>query len=340
MSTILVTGCLGFIGSHFVNYILKETHYNIIGFNRNSDQKNLHRLDKIWNYANPENVNKVDILRNPLVTDRFKLVYGDLSDNNSISGITEDVEYIVNFAAKTFVDHSIRDPSPFIQSNIVGTYNILEEARRCNLAYNNIKRFIQVSTDEVYGAILEGAYKEDSRLNPTNPYSASKACSDMLALSYYNTYNLPVIITRTENNFGEYQHPQKVLPKFVKYALENRKLPVYGNGEHSRMWLYVRDHCSAIHHLLTHGKPGEIYHVAGEHELTNNQLAKKVLNILGKHEDMIGYIDDSNIRPGHDRRYALNVDKLKSIGWEPKYKLEESLEKVVNWYADNQWWLR
>lgn len=330
MSTILVTGCLGFIGSHFVNYILKETHYNILGFNRNSDQKNLHRLDAIFESEDGE------IYEN----NRFNLVYGDLTDSDSLSGITENIEYIVNFAAKTFVDHSIKDAKPFISSNIVGTYNILEEARRSNLVCNNIKKFIQVSTDEVYGAILEGAYKEDARLNPTNPYAASKGAADMLAISYYNTYNLPIIITRTENNFGEYQHPQKAIPKFVKYALENRKLPVYGDGGHRRMWLYVRDHCSAIHRLMTHGKPGEIYHVAGEQELTNNELAKKILSILGKQEDLIEHIDDFNIRPGHDRRYALNVEKLKGIGWEPKYKLDESLEKVVNWYSDNEWWFK
>lgn len=332
MGNILVTGCLGFIGSHFVKYILKNTHYNIVGLNRNSDQKNLYRLDDIYKSDDPKDENIYE-------NERFKLVFGDISDNNTISGIAEDIDYIVNFAAKTFVDHSIRDAEPFIKSNIIGAYNLLEEARR-SLPYNRLKRFIQVSTDEVYGAILEGSYKEDSKLNPTNPYSASKAAADMLALSYYNTYNLPIIITRTENNFGEYQHPQKAIPKFVKYCLENRKLPVYGDGEHKRMWLYVEDHCSAIHHLLTNGKTGEIYHIAGEQELTNNQLAKKILVLLEKDENMIEYINDFNIRPGHDRRYALNVNKLKNIGWQPKYELNKSLEKVVNWYKDNQWWLK
>ncbi len=343
MTTVLVTGCLGFIGSHFVKYILKNTHYNVIGFNRNTDQINFHRLYEIWNYVDPNKVNKPDILRNPLLTDRFKLIFGDLSDNNSVSGLAEDVDYIVNFAAKTFVDHSIRDAQPFIRSNIVGTFNLLEEARRNYQTNHTLKRYIQVSTDEVYGSILEGAYKEDSRLNPTNPYSATKAAADMLCVSYFNTYQLPIIITRTENNFGEYQHPQKALPKFVKYALENRKLPVYGDGEHRRMWLYVLDHCSAIHHLLTHSKVSEIYHIAGEQELTNNQLANKILNIMGKENkdgNMIEYINDHNIRPGHDRRYALNTQKLKATGWEPKYKLDETLTNVVEWYKDNRWWLR
>lgn len=319
MTTILVTGCMGFIGSHFCKYILENTHFDIIGFGRNSDQKNLRRLDGC------------------LSNSRFHLILGDLSDNSSVSGLMEDVDYVVNFAAKTFVDHSIRDAQPFIQSNIVGTFNLLEEARRNK---SSLKRYIQVSTDEVYGSILQGAYREDARLNPTNPYAASKAAGDMLCLSYFNTYSVPVIITRTENNYGEYQHPQKALPKFVKYALNHRKLPIYGDGEHRRMWLYVNDHCSAIHHLLTHGKVGEIYHVAGEQELTNNELAKKILKILDKQEDMIEYIDDHNVRPGHDRRYALNTEKLKATGWEPKYKLDETLKNVVEWYKNNQWWLK
>jgi len=330
---------MGFIGSHFVKYILENTHFDIIGFGRNSDQMNLHRLDSMYNDGSLNYIYRLD--SNPKYLGRLKLVFGDLTDTNAMSGLAEDVDYVVHFGAKTFVDHSIRDAKSFIDSNIVGTYNLLEEVRKNK---STIKRYIQVSTDEVYGSILEGAYKEDARLNPTNPYAASKAAGDMLAVSYYNTYSVPIVITRTENNFGEYQHPQKALPKFVKYGLENRKLPIYGDGLHRRMWLYVLDHCSAIHHLLTHGKIGEIYHVAGEQELTNNELAKKILMILGKGEskinDYIEHIDDFNVRPGHDRRYALNTQKLKVTGWSPSYKLDESLEKVVNWYVNNRWWLK
>lgn len=326
MTTVLVTGCLGFIGSHFGRYILKETDWNVVGFNRNTDQRNIHRIDD-YIYDN---------------NGRFRLIIGDLSDNNNVSGILEDIDYVVNFAAKTFVDHSIRDAQPFIQSNIVGTFNLLEEARRNK---STLKRYLQVSTDEVYGSILEGAYKEDARLNPTNPYSAAKAAADMLCISYFNTYRVPIIITRTENNFGEYQHPQKALPKFVKYAVEGKKLPVYGDGKHKRMWLYVLDHCSAIHHLLVSDKTeiGNIYHVAGEQELMNIELANKILKIIGRDNSddcMINYMNDFNVRPGHDRRYALNTEKLKATGWSPRYKLDESLEKVVNWYRDNQWWLK
>ncbi len=328
MTKVLVTGCLGFIGSHFVKHILENTDWSIVGFNRNSDQGNNRRLM----------ISDVSYKERFKLVERFKLIYGDLSNSNDLSGICEDIDYVVNFAAKTFVDHSIRDAQPFVTSNIIGTYNLLEEIRK----YNNVKRYVQVSTDEVYGAILEGAYKEDSRLNPTNPYAASKAAADMLCLSYFNTYKVPVIITRTENNFGEYQHPQKAMPKFVKYALEGKKLPVYGDGKHRRMWLYVGDHCSAIHHLLTSDKTkiGEIYHVAGEQELENVELAKIILRTLGMDESQIEFIDDYNIRPGHDRRYALNTEKIKLTGWKPKYKLEDKLKQVINWYADNGWWLQ
>jgi dTDP-glucose 4,6-dehydratase len=318
MTKILVTGCLGFIGSHFVKYILKETDWEIVGFNRHSDQRNLWRLNGIVE-----------------TEDRFHLIYGDLSKNSNVSGILEDVDYCVNFAAKTFVDHAIRDAFPFVESNILGTVNLLEEAKRNK---PTLKRYLQVSTDEVYGAILKGSYVETSCLNPTNPYAAAKASADMMCVAYYHTYGTPILITRTENNFGEFQHPQKALPKFVKYAMEGRKLPVYGDGEHSRMWLYVEEHCSAIKHLLLKGEVGQIYHVAGEQELTNNQLAKIVLETLGKDTDLIEHIDDHNARPGHDRRYALDTKKIRATGWKPKYKLNDKLQDVIRWYATNDWW--
>ena len=319
MTKILVTGCLGFIGSHFVKYTLKNTNWDIIGFNRNSDQRNYRRWDDITNQD----------MR------RIQLIYGDLSNNSNVSGILEDVDYCVNFAAKTFVDHSIRDTRPFVESNILGTVNLLEEAVRNK---KTLQRYVQISTDEVYGAILKGSYKEDSRLNPTNPYAAAKASADMLTLSYFNTHGVPAIITRTENNFGEYQHPQKALPKFVKYAMENKPLPIYGDGKHVRMWLYVEEHCSAIHHLLSKGEVGEVYHVAGEQELTNNQLANIVLTTLGKDPSCVTHLDDHNARPGHDRRYALNTEKIRATGWKPKYKLQDKLQDVVRWYAKNDWW--
>ena len=317
MTKVLVTGCTGFIGSHFVKYAIEKTNWDIVGFNRHSDQRNLARLE--------------GAISNP----RFHLMYGDLSNNSNVSGILEDVDYCINFAAKTFVDHSIRDARPFVESNILGTVNLLEEAARNK---NTLCKFVQVSTDEVYGAILNGAYKEDARLNPTNPYAAAKAGADMMALAYYHTYKTPVIITRTENNFGEYQHPQKALPKFVKYAMMGKALPIYGDGNHSRMWLYVEEHCSAILHLLEYGETGEVYHVAGEQELTNNELADIVLTTLDKPRNNVEHISDFNIRPGHDRRYALNTDKIRTTGWEPKYKLSDKLADVIRWYRDNEWW--
>ena len=314
MTKVLVTGALGFIGSHFCKYLIEKTDYQVVGLSRLTDSRSSQRLTGCW------------------AQDRFNLIYKDLTQD--ISGICEDVDWVVNFAAKTFVDHSIADPNPFVRSNIVGTYNLLEEIRRSK----NVWKYIQISTDEVYGSILEGSYKEDSMLNPTNPYSATKAAADMLCICYWNTYKLPIIITRTENNFGEYQHPQKVFPKFVKYTLEGKRLPVYGDGKHTRMWLYVKDHCSAILKLLQEGSLGEIYHVAGEHELQNVELARTILRTLGKPEDQIEFIPDWNVRPGHDRRYALDSSKLRALGW-ISTPFKEAMIKTVKWYADNLWWL-
>lgn len=308
---ILVTGCLGFIGSHFLRHtFMFHPDVHVRGFARNTSQLAYKRLNG---------------------TPSFELILGDLTGD--ISGLLEGIDVVVNFAAKTFVDHSIKDPAPFIQSNIFGTYQLLEQARRYQP-----KLFVQVSTDEVYGAIAEGAYKEDARLNPTNPYSSTKAAADMLVVSYGNTYKLPYIITRTENNYGRFQHPQKVFPAFVRMALRGEPLPVYGDGKHKRMWLRVEDHCSALWHLIQNDARG-IYHVAGEQELENIELAKRILNILKLPEDQIRLVPDHDIRPGHDRRYALDVSKLRATGWEPKYDLERGITEIVEWYKDNSWWL-
>ena len=309
---ILVTGVTGFIGSHFGRLALGGGH-NVIGFARQSDTRNIRRIEDYQHSS------------------RFRLVYGDLTGD--ISGLLEGADAVVHFAARTFVDHSILDPEPFIQSNIVGTYKLLEQARKYQP-----KRYLQVSTDEVYGAILEGSYKEDARLNPTNPYASTKAAADMLCLSYWNTYKLPIIITRTENNYGPWQHPQKAMPVFVRHALQNEKLPVYGDGKHRRMWLHVEDHCRAILHLLEKGAPGEIYHVAGEEELENAELARRILDILGKPPGLISFVPDHNIRPGHDRRYALDVTKLRNTGWKPSHTLKDGLEKTIVWYKNHPEW--
>ena len=324
---VLVTGVFGFIGSYFTKYLLgapkiggekpEELDVSIIGAGRNTNQRNVMRLEK---YA---------------LDPKLRIMYLDFA-RDDISDIFEDVEFVLHFGAKTFVDHSIRDPFPFIESNIVGTYRILEEARKCR----TLRKFIQFSTDEVYGSISTGAYTEESKLNPTNPYSATKAAGDMLALSYANTYGLPVIITRTENNYGPYQDPQKAMPKFVRNALDSKPLPVYGDGRHRRMWLHVQDTCDALMTLMEKGTTGQIYHIAGAQELENIELARRILKILGKPESLIQLVPDFNVRPGHDRRYALNVEKLKMLGWRSRIDLDTGLNSVVNWYKTNDWWFK
>lgn len=309
---ILVTGVLGFIGSHYARHALAQGH-RVVGLNRPTNASKLKRIEDFKDNKN------------------FDLILRDLSGD--LSELLDGTDVVVHMAAKTYVDHSIRNPEPFIISNIIGTYNLLEAARKCPP-----KLFIQFSTDEVYGSILEGAYKEDAPLNPTNPYSSSKAAGDMLALSYFNTYKLPVIITRTENNYGPFQHPQKAMPKFVQYAMAGKKLPVYGDGRHVRQWLYVEDTCTALDALIAKGVAGEIYHIAGNQELMNVDLAKKVLAFFGKPESQLEFIDDHNVRPGHDRRYALDCTKLRSLGWTPKYSLNEGLSKTFSWYRDHKEW--
>jgi dTDP-glucose 4,6-dehydratase len=256
-----------------------------------------------------------------------------------ISGVCEGVDWVVNFAAKTFVDHSIRDPEPFVQSNVVGTIRLLEEARR-----QKVKRFIQVSTDEVYGSILKGAYGEAAPINPSNVYAASKAGADALAIAYARTFGLHTIITRTENNYSTHQHPQKVIPAFVKALLAGKPVPVYGDGLHVRQWLHVSDHCSAIRMLLEtdQAPPGSVWHVAGNQELTNIDLARRIIAAFpldGPVEDFIQYVPDHDIRPGHDRRYALSTEKITALGWKPVVPLEKGIPETVAWYRNNPDWL-
>jgi len=320
---VLVTGCMGFIGSHFVKHLLNDIEdVQVVGLGRYS---NTHNKLRIWDVIEKINLHFLDLQHSPL------------------DDVFEDVEYVVNFAAKTFVDHSIRNPQSFIDSNVVGTYRLLEMARKSK----SLKLFIQISTDEVYGAILKGKYTEDSPLNPTNPYAATKAAGDMLAKAYKNTYGLPIIVTRTENNYGPYQSREKVLPVFVRRLIEGKPLPVFGDGKHSRMWLHVGDHCRAISHLMNKGSIGQIYHVAGEQELQNLELAKKVVNAFNDEPDIdaeidigkyVQFIPDAEARPGHDRRYALDVTKLRATGWKPIYPLNPGLYSTVLWYKNNPWW--
>jgi len=311
---ILVTGLYGFMGSYLIKTLINTTEHKIVGFGRSTHQKNKARLNI------SDNTN-------------LEVIHGDLTGD--ISELCEGVDVVIHTAAKTFVDHSIRTPMPFIQSNLVGTFNLLESAR-----LNKVKRYIQVSTDEVYGSILEGAHTEESPLNPSNPYAATKAAADCLVQSYVKTYGLNAIITRTENNCGPFQNPQKVFPVFVKKALNNERLPVYGDGKHRRMWIHVSDQCSALIFLAFHGEKGQIYNIAGSQELENIELARFVLKTLNKPLDLLEYIPDHDIRPGHDRRYAIDPSKMASLGWKPKMTLSETLEDTITWYKDNQWWLQ
>ena len=313
---ILVTGVSGFIGSYFAKYVLENYEdATIIGTNRLSNQKNLRRVKSI--YSNKGFIMYfADFARDPL-TEAF-----------------QDVEYVVHFGAKTFVDFSIRDPAPFIKSNIIGTYRILEEARKCK----TLKKYLQFSTDEVYGSIMEGSYSEDARLNPSNPYAATKAAGDMLALSYYNTYSLPIVVSRTENVYGPYQGREKVLPTFVRKALADEPLPIYGDGSHIRQWCHVEDAVAGALLLLEKGIPGEVYHIAGHQELMNIDLAKMVLSVLGKPEDRVVFVPDTDIRPGHDKRYALSSEKIRNLGWSPKWDLNTGIESIVLWYKENMEW--
>lgn len=326
---VLVTGHVGFIGSHFVKYLLVNTDADVVGFSRHSDTGNERRL-----YVASGEYRR-----------RLRTVWGDLTDRQAVSGLCEGIDVVVNFAAKTFVDHSLKDREPFIQSNIIGADNLMEDATRYGVG-----RFVQVSTDEVYGQILTGAYKEDALLQPRNPYAWSKACTDLNAIQRHRTYGFPVIVTRTENNFGPWQHRQKVLPTFVRSALEDIPLPVYGDGLHVRCWLHVEEHCRAIWHLVLYsllrsGQPGEgmdalgeVFHIAGEEEMTNLDLARLVLRTLGKPETQIMHIEDHNIRPGHDRRYALDCSKLRATGFEIRQDLPKLLAETVLWYRDHPEW--
>jgi dTDP-glucose 4,6-dehydratase len=320
---ILITGASGFIGSAFVRHVLQRrpAEFCLRCLVRNSNQRNLKRL---YAFAFVRRAEQAGLLH---------CVHGDLLGD--ISGLCEGVDAVVHLAARTFVDHSIRDPLPFVEANVLGTYRLLEDARR-----HRVKRFIHVSTDEVYGANLTSSHTEEARINPTNPYAASKTGADALAISYAHAFGLHTTVTRTENNYGILQHPQKALPVFVKAACRDEPLPVYGHGRHVRQWLWVDDHVAGLLRLLECDyPPGEVFHIAGNQQLSNYELARWVLHLVGKPEDRIRLVPDQDVRPGHDRRYALVCDKLKKLGWRPEVDLAAGLERAVGWYVDNAWWL-
>lgn len=317
--TLLVTGGMGFIGSNFVLYWLA-----------NHPQDRVVNLDALTYAGNPDNTVSVEQLSN------YRFVQGDIADPQCVQRLfqEESIDVVVHFAAESHVDRSISDPQLFVRTNVLGTGCLLEEARR-----SGVSKFVHVSTDEVYGTLgKEGLFTERTPLAPNSPYSASKAGSDLLARAYYETYSLPVVITRCSNNYGPYQFPEKLIPTIITRALQDRPIPVYGNGLNVRDWLYVEDHCSAIACVIDSGVPGQVYNVGGGNERTNLQIVRTILAELGKPESLIQFVAD---RLGHDLRYAIDASKLQQeLGWKPKYKLEQGLKHTVAWYLEHESWWR
>ena len=310
---LLVTGGLGFIGSNFIRYILSK-HKDVRVVN----------LDKIGIGANIKNLEGLE------KKESYCFVKGDLLDYDIVSRLVKDVDAVVNLAAETHVDRSIANPRTFLESNTIGTFNLLEAAR-----INNSKlRIVHVSTDEVYSDILVGSYRENDRLKPSSPYAASKAAADMFCLAYHKTYGLNVTITRCTNNFGPYQFPEKLIPKTIIRASMGMKVPIYGSGKSVRDWIYVIDYCEALELVLEKGKTGEIYNISAGNEVDNLTLVKKILRLMGKDEDLIEFVED---RPGHDTRYSLDSSKIrKELNWRPRHSFEEALKETVNWYLANE----
>ena len=307
---ILITGGYGFIGSHFIKYILsKYADYKIIN------------LDNISYCANLKNLKCIENNKN------YTFIKGDITDTQTVENAAKDVDWIVNFAAESHVDNSINNPKIFAKTNIEGTINLLNAAKKIN-----IKKFLQISTDEVYGANKEGYFDENQPLNPNNAYSISKASADMYAINYFKTYGTPVLITRSSNNYGENQYPEKLIPFFIKKLLNNEKVTLYGNGLQKRDRLYVKDNCEAIDIVLHKGQIGEIYNVSSHTEKTNLEVTKHILNYLNKSEDMIEFVKD---RPQHDTRYGISNDKIKRLGWKNRYDFEECLNKTIEWNINN-----
>ncbi|MFH0732527.1 MAG: dTDP-glucose 4,6-dehydratase [Candidatus Omnitrophota bacterium] len=318
MKNILVTGGCGFIGSNFIRYMLKK--YRDI---------KIINLDKLTYAGNLNN------LRDTKSDKRYKFVKGDICDsklvNNLLSTIGHRPSTIINFAAETHVDRSIKDAGAFIKTNIEGARVLLEAARKYK-----IKKFMQISTDEVYGDIKSGFSKETDALLPNSPYAASKAAADLLCLSYYHTFGLPVVIARSSNNFGPYQYPEKVMPLFITNLLGGKKLPLYGDGKNIRDWLFVEDNCRGIECILKNGKIGEIYNIGTRTQIRNIDMAGALLKKLRLRDSYIKFVTD---RPGHDRRYALDSGKIKKLGWRPKYSFNEGLDLTIGWYKNNsRWW--
>ena len=316
MVNVLVTGGAGFIGSNFVRYAL-ATH---------ADWQ-VTTLDKLTYAGRLENLQQV--LEHP----RHTLVKGDVADPGVAAPLVKTAEIVVHFAAETHVDRSLMSAGEFITTDVYGTFVLLDAAREAP----RLRRFVQVSTDEVYGSVAEGSSRETDELRPRNPYSASKAGADRLAYSYWATHNVPVIITRASNNYGPYHFPEKVIPLFITNAIDDIPLPLYGDGLQERDWLHVHDHCRAIDLLIDAGVSGEVYNVGGGNHVKNVDLTRRILELVGKPESLIRSVAD---RPGHDRRYALDTSKLQRLAWRPLIPFDDGLRETVAWYRQNEWWWR
>jgi dTDP-glucose 4,6-dehydratase len=316
MVEVVVTGGAGFIGSNFVRYAL-----------RSHDDWHVTTLDKLTYAGRRENLH--DVMGHP----RHTFIHDDIG-HAAVSGpLVEHADIVVHFAAETHVDRSIQAAGDFIRTDVEGTFVLLEAARRAR----QLRRFVQISTDEVYGSVPSGASRETDELKPRNPYAASKAGADRLAYSYWATYDVPVIITRASNNYGPYQFPEKVIPLFVTNAIDDIPVPLYGDGKNVRDWLHVDDHCRALDLLIDAGGNGEVYNVGGGNDVMNVELTNRILSTLGKPASLIKPVAD---RPGHDRRYCLDTTKLRGMGWSPRVPFEQGLRDTIEWYRANDWWWR
>ncbi|UCF65576.1 MAG: dTDP-glucose 4,6-dehydratase [bacterium] len=316
MKSLLVTGGAGFIGSNFVRFMVnKYPEYRILV------------LDALTYAGNLENLQDLEKSEN------YEFYHGNICDPKIVEELMQKVDVVLNFAAETHVDRSILEAGSFIQTDVVGTFTLLEAARK-----HQIERFIQISTDEVYGSIDSGSFSEESPLQPNSPYSASKASGDLLVRAYFKTYRLPTIITRSSNNFGPYQYPEKLIPLFITNAMEDQPLPLYGDGKNVRDWLYVIDNCEAVDVVLHRGKDGEIYNIGGGQEMQNIEITNMILEGLGKSRSLIKPVAD---RLGHDRRYSVNIEKISRIGWQPRHAFNDAMKETIHWYQSHEgWWRR
>ena len=308
----LITGGAGFIGCNFVRHMLKE-----------HDNEEIVVLDKLTYAGRMENLEDV--------MNHITFVKGDICDKEVVKTTMEGCDRVVNFAAESHVDRSITSPEDFVRTDVIGVFTLLEEARR-----RDIERFVQISTDEVYGSTVSGSFSEKDILDPSSPYSASKAGGELLARSYVKTYGLNVMVTRSSNNYGPFQYPEKLIPVLVIKALNDEQLPIYGKGTNVRDWLHVEDNCRAVDLVLRKGKPGEVVNIGSGNEVSNIEVAKTILKHMGKPESLITFVPD---RPGHDFRYSLEWEGIKEMGWEPKVKFDDGLKQTVDWYLANEgWW--